>query len=104
MLMAMVEMQKTINLWCPSDVSKLNINNGSDTGLLPNWRHAIIWSNAGILIIGPLGTNFSEILNEVITFSFTKMRLKMSSDKLRPFCLGLNVLTNTYPLLVLELS
>ena len=25
-------------------------------------RQAIIWTNAGILLIGPLGTNFSEIL------------------------------------------
>ena len=41
---------------------------------------------------GSLGTNFSEILIEIITFSFTKMRLKVSSAKRRPFCLGLNVL------------
>ena len=34
---------------------------GSDNGLLPGWRQAIIWTNAGILLIGPLGTNFSEI-------------------------------------------
>ena len=55
-------------------------------------RQAIIWTNAGILLIGPLGTNFSEILGEILTFSFTKMRLKVSSVKWRPFCLGLNVL------------
>ena len=36
-------------------------------------------------IIGPLGTNFSEILIEILTFSFNKMRLKMSSAKWRPF-------------------
>ena len=35
-----------------------------------------------------LGTNFSEIL----IFSLKKMRLKVSSAKWRPFCLGLNVL------------
>ena len=35
---------------------------GSDNGLLPGWRQAIIWTNAGILLIGPLGTNLSEIL------------------------------------------
>ena len=65
---------------------------GSDNGLSPGRRQAIIWTNAGILLIGPLGTNFSEILTEMITFSFKKMYLKVSSGKWRPFCLGLNVL------------
>ena len=41
-------------------VSKLNIT-GSDNGLSPGRRQAIIWTNAGLLSIGPLGTNFSEI-------------------------------------------
>ena len=41
---------------------------GSDNGLSPNRRQAIIWTNAGILIMGPLGTNFSEILFEIHTF------------------------------------
>ena len=72
-------------------VSKLTII-GSDNGLSPGRRQAIIWTNAGILLIGPLGTNFSDILIEILTFSFTKMRLKVSSAKWRPFCLGLNVL------------
>ena len=35
---------------------------GSDNGLSPSRRQAIIWTNAGISLIGPLGTNFSEIL------------------------------------------
>ena len=65
---------------------------GSDNGLSPGRRQAIIWTNDGILLIGPLGTNFSEILIEILTFSFKKMRLKVSSGKWRPFCLGLNVL------------
>ena len=69
---------------------------GSDNGLSPNRRQAIIWTNAGILLIGPSGTNFSEILIEIITFSFKKMRLKVSSAKWRPCCLGLNVLTGKY--------
>ena len=69
----------------------------SDNGLSPDRRQAIIWSNAGILLIGPLGTNFSEIVIEMLTFSFKKMRLKVSSVKRRPFCLGLNVLTNDFP-------
>ena len=64
----------------------------SDNGLSPYRRQAIIWTNAGLLLIGPLGTNFSEILIKILTFSFKKMRLKVSSAKRRPFCLGLNVL------------
>ena len=72
-------------------VSRLTIT-GSDNGLSPGWRQAIIWTNAGILLIEPLGTNFSENSIEILTFSFTKMRLKVSSAKWRPFCLGLNVL------------
>ena len=65
----------------------------SDNGLSPGRRQAIIWTNAGILLIGPLGTNFSEIPIKILTFSFTKMRLEVSSAKWRRFCLGLNALT-----------
>ena len=72
-------------------VSKITII-GSDNGLSPGRHQAIIWTNAGIWSMGPLGTNFSEILIEIHTFSFRKMHLKMSSGKRRPFCLGLNVL------------
>ena len=72
-------------------VSKLTIT-GSHNDLSPRRRQAIIWTNAGILLIGPLETNFSEILSKIHTFSFKKMHLKTSSAKLRPFCLGLNVL------------
>ena len=67
---------------------------GSDNGISHGRHQAIIWTNAGILLIEPLGTNFSEILIEIDTFSFKKMHLKMSSAKWRPFCLGLNVLTH----------
>ena len=35
---------------------------GSDNGWSPGLCQAIIWTIAGILLIGPLGTNFSEIL------------------------------------------
>ena len=48
---------------------------GSDNGSSPSRRQAIIWTNAGILLIGPLGTNFSEILIGIHTFSFKKMHL-----------------------------
>ena len=65
---------------------------GSGNGLSPGRRQAIAWTNTGILLIGPLGTNFSEILIYIHAFSFKKMHLKMSSGKCRPFCLGLNMI------------
>ena len=52
---------------------------GSDKVLSPGRRQAIIWTKAGILSIGPLGTNFNEILIKIQTFSFKEMHLKMSS-------------------------
>ena len=67
---------------------------GSDNGLSPGRSQAIIWTNAGILLIGPWGTNFSEILIEIQTFSCKKIYLKISSAKCQPFCLGLNVLSS----------
>ena len=78
-------------------VSKLTII-GSDNGLSPDRRQVIIWTNAGILLIGPLGTNFSGTLIEILTFSYKKMRLKVSSARWRPFCLGLNVLNAESPI------
>ena len=66
---------------------------GSDNGLLPGRHQAIIWTNAGILLIGTLGTNLSEILIKCHSFSFRKMHMEMSSGKWRPSCLRLNVLT-----------
>ena len=38
---------------------------GSNNGLSPDRRQTIIWTNAGILLIGPSWTNFSDILIEV---------------------------------------
>ena len=68
----------------------------SYNGLSPDRRQAMIWTNAGILLIGHLGTNFSEILFEIHTFSFKKLHLKISSWEWRPSCLGLNVLTRLH--------
>ena len=50
---------------------------GSDNGLLLGRRQAIIWTNAGILFIGHLGTKLSETSHV---------------EKSGPFCLGINVL------------
>ena len=74
---------------------------GSDNGLSPGRRQAITRTNVGMLLIGPLGTNFSEMLLEIHTFSFKKIHLKMSPGKWRPFCLGLSVLN---PLAISYLS
>ena len=65
---------------------------GPDNGLSPGRHQAIIWTNAGIFLIVPWGTNFSEILLGIQTFSFKKIHLKMTSAKWCPFSLGLNVL------------
>ena len=65
---------------------------GSDNGLSPSRRQAIIWTNVAIVLIEPSGTNLSEISIEIITFSAKKMRLKISLGNGRPFCLGLNEL------------
>ena len=78
-------------------VSKLTII-GSDNGLSLGRRQAIIWTNAGILLIGPLRTNFCVILIKIHTFTFKKMHLNISSGKRRPFCLGLNVLMQSWHL------
>ena len=64
-----------------------------DKGLSPGLRQVNIWNNAGILLIGPLRTKFNDILIKIYSFSLKKMHLKMSG-KWRPFCLGLNVLSN----------
>ena len=41
---------------------------GSDNGMSPGRRQAIIWTNAGILPIRTLWTNFSDIFFEFIYF------------------------------------
>ena len=64
---------------------------GSDNGLSLSRHQATVRTSAGILIIGPLETNFNEILIEIQTFSFTKMHLKMPSRTWMPSCLGPNV-------------
>ena len=53
---------------CVSELTTI----GPDNGLSPGRRQANIWNNAGILLIGPLGTNFIEILIRIQTFSFKK--------------------------------
>ena len=49
---------------------------GSDNGLSPGRHQAIIWTNAGILLIWTLETKFREILIEIDTFSFKGMHFE----------------------------
>ena len=62
-------------------VSKLTII-CSVNGLSPGRRQAVIWTNDGLLPIGPQGTNFKEILIEIHAFLFKKIHFKMSSGKM----------------------
>ena len=64
--------------------------------LSPERCQVIIWTNAGILFIGPSETNVSEILTKVYTFWLKKMHLKMSSDKWQPFCLSPSVVNQPW--------
>ena len=66
-------------------VANLNII-GLDNGLSAGRRQAIIWTNAGILLIGPLRKQISELSIKLHTFSFKKIHVKMSSAKWQPFC------------------
>ena len=68
---------------------------GSDNGLSLGQCQAIIWISAGMLLIWPLGTNFSEISIKINVSLFKKIILKMLSPKCGPFSLSLNVLTVT---------
>ena len=83
-----LKLPSTINSLRPSKLTII----GSDNGLSPDRRQAIIWTNAGILLIGTLGTNLNEILFEIRIFSFKKMGFNVLSGKWRPLCFGLNVL------------
>ena len=86
-----------VTIWCHNElthwgrvthicVGKLTII-GPDNGLSPGRHQAIIWTNPGMVLFGPLGTERSEISVEIHTFSSKKMHLKMSSGKWRPICL-----------------
>ena len=67
---------------------------GSDNGLSPIRRQAIISTNTGLLSTGPLRTTFSEIFIKIQNFSFGKMHMKISPAKWRPFCPGGDELTH----------
>ena len=74
--------------------SRLTIT-GSDNGLSPGRRQAIIWTNAGILLIGTLEINFSEILIEIHPLSLKKNAFECVVCEMAVILLGLDVLTMT---------
>ena len=85
---ALMRLYIHITHWCRVThicVSQLAII-GSDNGLEPGRHQTIIWTNAGILLIEPLGTNFSEI--SIAIKSCENVIWKMAA-----IFLGLNVLT-----------
>ena len=65
----------------------------------PGWHQAINWTNAGILLIKPLGTNFNEILIKIRAFSFYKVHTfenvvwKMAAILSRPQCVKSSFVT-----------
>ena len=66
---------------------------GSDNGLSHGRRQAMIWTNAGILFIGPLGTNSREMFIEILAFSIQENVLEsvvceMASILSRPQCVN----------------
>ena len=65
-------------------ISKLTIIE-SDNDLSLGQCQAIIWTNAGILLIQIMGAHFGEILSKLHTVSFKKMHLKLLSGKWHPF-------------------
>ena len=81
--------QYQISSTCSAQYASVNrLSIGSDNGLLPIQCQAIILNSTGLSSIGPLGTNFIEILIKIQTFEFTKKHRKIPSAKWWPFCPG----------------
>ena len=67
---------------------------GSGNGLSPVWHQTITWANAGLLSIGPLGTNFSEIRIKIQIFidenAIENVVRKMSAILSWPQCVNID--------------
>ena len=61
-------------------------NIGSDNGLVPCRRQAIIWTIGGILLIQTSGTNFSGTLSKIHKFSFGNVVCEMAANLAQPQC------------------
>ena len=70
-------------------VSKLTIID-LDNGLSLDRRQAIIWTNAGILLIGPLGTKFNETSIFIQENPFETVVWKMAAILPRPQCVNID--------------
>ena len=53
-----------LSQYCIHTRQWIQVGFGSDNGASPTRRQAFIWTNAGLLPIGPQGTNFTEILSK----------------------------------------
>ena len=63
-----------------ASVNWVSISSGN--GLSPVRRQAITWTYVGLLWIGLLGTNFSEIRMGILSLTFKKIHLKLSFAKM----------------------
>ena len=71
---------------------------GSDNGLSPGRWQAIIWTNAAILLIGSLGTNFPEISNIfILENAIESVVCEMAAILPRPQCVKWEQLPITLP-------
>ena len=80
--MHMHHLASIISHWCCIYASVNRVIICSGNGLMPLRCLHITWTNAALLSIGLLGTNFSEIWIRILSSSFKKMHLKMSSAKM----------------------
>ena len=83
-----------VNSLRPSDAyMRLEISpHWFDNGLSPGRCRAIIWTNAGILLIWPLGTNFNEIFYQNSYIFIQENPFENVVWKMACIFLGLNVL------------
>ena len=78
---------------CVDNLTIIASDNDSSLGR----RQVIIWTNAGILLIRTLGTNFNDNSIDTHAFSFEKMQLNDRQRNGGNFCRGLNALTERLP-------
>ena len=83
---------------CVSELTMI----GSDNGLSPGRRQAIIWNNAGLLLIESLGTNFQWNFNRNSNIFIQENALEhvvseMTSILSRPQCVNTSVLHYSSP-------
>ena len=67
---------------------------GSENGFAPDRAHAIIWTHAGLSLIGLMKIHFSKIRIETHQFFTQANKLIMPPSQWQPFCLGLNSLND----------